>query len=1123
VPIQVFPLTGGLAQNIDRRLLPDGVLADAVNCELERTGRIVGRAKYTSLGTGVLDTSGPGALVAYDLFTYQGRLFALGDDTRLGVPANLFEYLGSGVAAAWRPTSTLAAVPRLPQATRVRDISRPPDQPSGAASPTAAALGGFTALAWNSASVSSDAFLLVSRAASDQPIHFSKLSTTSDRPCRNLRLVALSDRFMIVGTATNESKVGLASFIPASDTSVTQLAQDVIPAISANVLSIAACKVTGTDEIVVATGDLSGNTRIARFSNAGVDSGVTYGPIATGATQISVEASSTANEITVAQVVGGECRLFTFNLTTGAQIGVGPFVPFSGDTSTEVSLARISSTRLAIASSIASGTTPSIKVSQYTTATNAMTAAIVLMTDAQLCTGIASIPVFTGLLFGARHTVSPNTGTFTNLLMSGRLDIESNGCIEIAKDFETAGATGNQLRPELVQDASTGKWYWCNVAADPDLLLFPQLTEFSFGATERRQSAEIAGHLYIAGGCPLVFDGSSAVECGFQTRPRIVSLTDSNGAGTLLNSGEYDYRVHWSWVDAKGDLHLSPPSLISTDTLGASSDTETVVVSSPISRRRNSSAPPSSAVNHVLSRTLATADLEPAVIIGATSINPPSSSLNGLTLKLTAGGSSFTVTFSGSATTQATVLSEINAVVSSEVTATAPNGVLVLTSVDTGDGATLQITNGTANTILGLTEGDTETGTTERSKGENFQRSASAYNAITDAVAAYVTITDFRHDQSDPIVDSDLIRQQVLYSQGIASGAHHAPPPSDYVWASRDRLLVAGQPKRSRFTASKTIVPVEPAEFAFEGFLQYSGQVREDIEAIATLGNAIVVFTRRSIWLITGEGPNRSGVGEFNAPQCLTQTLGLIADGWRSLCEDDEGIWFQGSDTEIYRVSRGGEIEWLGKPVRDYVESYPVVVAAVYRQKKREVAFAVTNSAGSTGGILRRNARVPDAPAWFFDDVGAVASMAEYLGRLAYIQAGVVYLQDAAPGSGAFPTVKLDSAMFQGFQGLGYGNLQELGVLATFRGRCTITLKLGTDGVSYPTTLGSWSLTSSEYAVNQRVQLLIDAPTMDFDSFSIRAEMSDVAGDTEGAWLHAFAVKTESSPDFVRLAPSRRL
>ncbi len=1121
MPLQIFPLTGGMQQGYDVRLLPDGVLANAVNCELERVGRVVGRAKYTALGTTV-QSEGAGAFVAYDLITLGDRLFAVGDDSRFSAPGNIYEYLGTGTAGLWRPTSeVLGKVPRLPLATRVRDICRPPDR-SGGQSPlmSGAAFGGFAALVWNDDDVRS-AYLQVVRAAHDQPVFFAQLSTASNRPCQMVKTVALSTQFFIVGINSNTNNISLAKFNPASDTAIVQLAQNVFT-FAANVLRFAICKVDGTDDVMIVTSDLAGAIQLKRFTSAGVDSGVTYTVSSTGTSLfLAVEASSSANQVNIAIKNSSECKVHSFNLTTGAEIGVGPFAAFAGDTTQQLSLVRISATQVRVLASISSGTTPSIKSNLYTVSTNTFAGVVVAITDAQLTTPGARISATGQTIFGMR-VISGSVGNSPNLLGSFNALSSQDNKIEICKDFEVASSPVS-VPGTLTQDTSTGKWYWSTAAATPDGTSLPLLTEFSFASTERRQSAIFGEHLYIAGGTPIVFDGIEAVECGYQERPRIISLTASNGAGQLLSGGEYDYRLHQEWLDAKGDLHLSPPSLITSVTLGASDDTMTAVTTSPHSLRRSANPPDGSAVCNVLSRTLATVSLTAAILIGGTSINPPSSSLNGLTLKITAGGSSFTVTFSGSATTQAVVLSEINTVVSSEVTATAPGGVLVLTSVDTGDGATIQITNGTANTILGFLEGDTATGETSRSKGENFQRAAIAYNATSDAVAAYVTVTDLRKDESDPIIEGDLIRQQVLYSQGIASGGHHAPPPGDYIWAGKERIIIAGQPKRGRFTVSKLVVPGEPAEFAQEGVAAYFGQVAGEIEAAASVGGAMVLWTRKQIWLVTGDGPRRNGVGEFNQADCITRSVGMIADGWMSMVQDDEGVWFQGSDGELYRINNGGQLEWLGKPVREYLSTYPKVVGAVYRQAKREVAFAVTTANGSSGGILRRNALVPDSPAWFFDDVGAVSSIAEYQGRLAYVQAGIVYLQDAAPGSGAFPTVQLDSGLFQGFQALGYGALQELGVLATFRGRCTITLKIGTDGVTFPDTIASWALTSSEYAVGQRVQLLVDAPKQEFDAFAVRAEMSDVTGTTEGAWLHAFAVKSETKPDFVRLAPSRRL
>ena len=359
MPLQLFPLTGGMQQGYDVRLLPDGVLANAVNCELERIGRIVGRAKYTALGTTV-QSDGAGAFVAYDLLSLNERLFAIGDDSRFGVPANIYEYLGAGTAALWRPTSSvLGKIPRLPLATRVRDICRPADR-SGGSSPvmSGAALGGFAAIVWNDASLS---YIQVVKAAADQTVLFAQLSTASNRPCLDVKLVALSDRFLLVGSNTTTGNLSIASFTPASDTAVVQLTQNVFT-MGANVLRFAACKVDGTDEVMVVVSDLGSAVQLKRFTNAGVDSGVTYTVSSTGAvTFLAVEASSSANQVNIALRHSSECKVHSFNLTTGAEIGVGPFTAFAGDTPAQMTLVRISSTQVRVVASITSGTTPSIK------------------------------------------------------------------------------------------------------------------------------------------------------------------------------------------------------------------------------------------------------------------------------------------------------------------------------------------------------------------------------------------------------------------------------------------------------------------------------------------------------------------------------------------------------------------------------------------------------------------------------------------------------------------------------------------------------------------------------------------------------------------------------------------
>ncbi len=934
-------------------------------------------------------------------------------------------------------------------------------------------------------------------------------------PARLMRVVALSDRFILIGLSLAGTDMRCARFIPASDEAVVALVTGILTS-ATDITVYAVCKVAGTDQFMVVA-NLNGTVTTRRYDSAGVlqvPSGGQYATQVAAATALAIEASSTANQVTIGMVVAGEARLFSYNLTTGADIGVGPHVPFSGETSTDVALVRQSSTVLAVVSSVTSETAPTVFSRPYTVSTNAFGTLDRSVTDATL----AASPAYSTELFIPIRYGASGVGGSANIIVSASGVDNEDVTPQIVKDLEVSGGT-SALLPDVALDSSTGKYYWANAAAKPDGALTPLLTEFSLTSTGRRQTAQLGNLAYIAGGAPLVFDGLTLTESGFQERPRIISLTGSNGSGQLLSGGTYRYRIHWEWVDSDGNLHLSPPSAITSITLGAAEDTVDISCSTPHSMRRNSGAP-SETINIVVSRTLCTVSRTAAVITGLVSISPPSGVLNGLTLLINDGdGAIHTVTFGAGDTTATAILATINAVTTTEVTATAPSGLLVLTSTDTGDTAILQVLgSGTANTILGFAGSTVDVGETTVTVGENFQRSASDYTSSTAAVAAYKTVTDTRKDQSDPIVDTDLIRQQVLYSSGVASGAHHAPPPGDGIAAGRDRIIVARQPRGSRWTASKLAAPTEPAEFAATGFESYSGNVAGDIEAVTVLGDSIIAFTRREIWEVSGSGPGRNGIGEFFAPRRISKAGGLVEDGWRSLVETDEGLYFQRKSDQLCFLAKSGAVEWVGQAIQDYLQLYPVVTAGTYVSTKHSVAFACQSTDGLTGGILRLDI---ESKAWFFDDVGVVASMAEYDGRIAYIQAGVVYLQDASPGSGTFVSYTVETNMFQGFQALGYGQANQVGFLGTWQGACTVTLSISDDGTTYEA-IAAWSLTDSEYDANDRVVLLKVPAVQMRDSFAIRLAVTGTT-DSRGVWLHALALDTTQSPELARKGAAHNL
>jgi len=1111
--IRTFPFNSGINGEVDIRLLPDGLLADARNVELDRRGRIVVRPGYTAQAATVYGT---GTLVAYDLFTLNDRLFAFGDAHGYGFPCDIYELLPTGSAARWRPSSSNNAnSPRLPRATKVREIARPPDQADGVSNWGCAAFGGYACLAWNaSIGGSQSGYVHVVSAADDQTLIVQRMNT-GDNPRLLLRTVALSDRFLILGTTAAGNELDLARFIPASDEAVANVAQDLF---SGGAITVyAACRCAGSDEFVVIA-QVGANLITRRFNSSGVQQ-TQYSSIAVTAIAVAVEASATANQVVIGYTAGAQTAVFVaYNLTTGAQIATRTRTE-SFDSFLNVGIARMSSTQLMLVTSIndvSAGDPERVEKGTWIPSTDTL-GTFGAFRDMKM----VSTPVFDGETFFASQYGEPGVGGTPNLILSVGNDT-GDVTPQICKDFEVADVT-SALLPDVVLDSSTGKYYWANATANPDGTTTPQLTEFELSSTERRQVAVLGNLAYIAGGVPLVFDGRTAVESGFLVRPRIISLTPFNAAGELLSGAAYDYRLHWEWIDSENNLHLSPPSAISTITLGASDDTVTAICSTAHSMRSNNGAiAAGSAQACVLTRTLATEALTSATLVGRATVSPPSASLVGLTLFVlisdTTGYNMYTTTFDAGSVDADAIAADINAAVS-RVTATNVNGHIVLTADEAGAGAFLEVSGGTAIDILGFVEYENDTGTTTLTKGQNFQRAAVGFTSTTSLISGnFVTVTDVRKDQSDPIVDTDLIRQQPLYSSGIASGAHHAPPPSEYVWADRERIVM-NHPRRARYVTSKLVVPGEPAEFAAEGFVAFTGQVTGDIEGLAVLGDSIVPWTRREIWEVTGSGPARNGIGEFFAARRVSNAGGLVADGWRSLVETDAGVFFQREPTQLCMLSKDGSVAWIGLPIEDYLELYPEITAAVYVPSKHSVAFACRSADGLDGGILRFDLEMS---AWFFDDVGAVSALAEHQGRLAFVQSGVVFLQDEAPGVGTGVDYSLKTNLFQGFNAIGWGQLNRIGGLATYRGPCTVNLYLSQNGEGYTGLIASWPLTDADHDAGDRLVLLKDPPEQMLDSFGLLFEVLP-EDNSEGVWFHAVAVDVTGAPELARKGPAKNL
>jgi hypothetical protein len=107
-----------------------------------------------------------------------------------------------------------------------------------------------------------------------------------------------------------------------------------------------------------------------------------------------------------------------------------------------------------------------------------------------------------------------------------------------------------------------------NVGLDAGTLTFP---------TTPAVSVEMYGSLYFGGGMPLLHDGTSVLEVGFNHDPFMVAT--ASGAGGTIPAGSYGYVCLFEHTDATGCVHRSAVSPVSTVALTGATSSVALTVS----------------------------------------------------------------------------------------------------------------------------------------------------------------------------------------------------------------------------------------------------------------------------------------------------------------------------------------------------------------------------------------------------------------------------------------------------------------------------------------------------------------------------------------------------------------
>lgn len=577
-----IPFAGGVDEDVDPKVLPDGLWADLANGRLHRAGDLRLRRGWrpvdmTQRGD---DDSVGGEGVAQDLYSVNGALVALLRGAQVTQPLSLASFTNHAAAAPWVRRRQRPVCP----VTGVRRRGNMPDLLAhvvrGSAAVTADGVFGATVQQTTAATAAMG--LRVFRLDTDETIVYDDLPAFN--PAGRRKLVSLGATLGLVEiNASDDLRLRLID--PASASGVVDNSTTTL--VTGTVSFFDACTAIATTDtpaaIYVAWVD-GGGVFFGRFTTAGVQVGVTKTVVAANATACAIASNDTTVHVAYNNAAN-EIQLLSFDAASPFGNDVGPTAVNAGVavTTGAFCVARGSASIFVASEAFAQRTTI---VNRLTTShgTNTRTdhdssslvggflvasdtAAVMvargrsassLLNDVVLMAedGPWAFPAWgTGTTFGGGAGVPLETPLAPAQNLSG---------VALAS-YARLSDTSNTTRTGA--STSGGSLYTRQVGT----------SSMNVFATGPRPGAGIGGVLYIAGGTLTAHAPSGDVIENGMAKPVIFSLTESNGSGTLANA-TYSYRAVVTWTDRDGRIHRSPVSNPLSITTTGANDTVTVLV-----------------------------------------------------------------------------------------------------------------------------------------------------------------------------------------------------------------------------------------------------------------------------------------------------------------------------------------------------------------------------------------------------------------------------------------------------------------------------------------------------------------------------------------------------------------
>ncbi len=571
------PFSKGQNEGADPKLLPTGLLREAVNVRFRADGRLGCRYGYESVGLDVLDDAD---ITPHDVvgFNAQQLVLANGDRSLVRIEQ----------ADSWKALDDASAAARsLRVCSDVEALARPPLQNECSAVDVAINSTGWACVVWvtpRSASLK-DVVALVVRVSDGVVLCTQRIDLTQDSEA--VRVVAVGTSFYVLHIDDTSTDLEVWSLDTASAGAFTSRGSIVASAAIHNSYEFDA-RANGSAEFVVAW--RSSGTQIS-WEN------FTAATLATVGSRQTV----TANGKLCVDALNNDVIAIA-NITSGGTVELRTWAEAAQTlTATTTIDSNVDNVGQPWCQINAAGNSVMCSWGATTTGTNATHPTWRYRTvhpDTHALGTLATV-----------HGARPASGNF--YMPSGEsgvwlvdADTVERGYVlarfgsrtpepegQLSKPYAATAALMNERRGKVVAVGS-GQYLWATLevpetgdtTASP-LDCGPLLYTFKVEQQQRVQSARLGGCLYFAGGLITVFDGCRYYEQDFPWTPVFDELTPSNGAGELVSDSIYTYSAVLQFVDAQGQSIFSAPATPRNVTLGVSDDTVRLEFHAPFLRK----------------------------------------------------------------------------------------------------------------------------------------------------------------------------------------------------------------------------------------------------------------------------------------------------------------------------------------------------------------------------------------------------------------------------------------------------------------------------------------------------------------------------------------------------------